>query len=319
MKAWGATDTVAEPKGWTEYALTAWQERGASGRANASMREYTTFRIGGPADLLLMPRHERDVAFARQLARELGQPLSIFGACSNLLVLDGGIRGIVLRTAGSWESLRVEGGMIRATAGTRLPLLAATARRAGLSGLEFCAVIPGTVGGALTQNAGAGQQCMADVFASARVYDEEGRVEQLAPADLAFGHRTSALHGGRATVLEAEFAGIPDEPERIAARMQEHRRRRRERLPLSKPSAGSVFRHPGQGHPPVGLLIEQAGCKGWRCGDAVVSEKHANFIVNEGKAAARDVLDLIARVSEAVRQTSGLELQSEICIVGDPA
>ena len=211
------------------------------GAAAAPMREHTTFRVGGIADVLLWPRGEQDVLFARQLAGDLGVPFAVLGACSNVLVLDGGIRGIVLRTARTWEEVRVEGCRVTASAGARLPRVAAEARKAGLRGLEFFAVIPGTVGGAVVQNAGAGKQCVADTFRAARVLEPSGEERRLGAAALAFGHRTSALRGGSRIALEAEFECVPDSSDAISRRIREHRRRRRQRLPLSKPCAGSVF------------------------------------------------------------------------------
>ncbi len=301
---------------WQTEVLGIWRVRGAAGMIDAPMREHTTFRVGGPADVLLWPRNEDDVACARRLAADLGLPLTVLGACSNVLVLDGGIRGVVLRTARSWEHVTIVGRRITASAGARLPLVAAEARRAGLSGLEFCAVIPGTVGGAAVQNAGAGKQCIADVFRSVRTLEEDGDIRTLTAAELAFGHRSSLLRGGSTVVLEAEFEGSPDDPDAIGRRIREHRRRRRGRLPLSKPCAGSIFRQVAGLGVSVGAVIEQAGCKGWRCGNAVVSPQHANFIVNEGHATARDILELIQRVRKAVKKSAAVELETEICVIG---
>lgn len=310
-------DAREKPGSWESEALRAWQARGAAGAIGAPMREHTTFRVGGPADLLLWPRDEGDVLFARRLAREMEVPLTVLGACSNVLVLDAGVRGMVLRTARTWEEVRIEGRMVTGSAGARMPLVAAAARRAGLGGLEFLAVIPGTVGGGLVQNAGAGGQCMADTFRSARVLDDGDEIRRLARGELAFGHRTSSLRGGSKVVLEVQFEGAPDDSDAIARRMREHRRRRRERLPLSKPCAGSIFRQVSGSKTPVGAIIERAGCKGWRSGDAVVSPQHANFIVNEGGATARDILELIGRVREAVRSAADVSLEMEICVIGN--
>lgn len=278
------------------------------------MAAHTSFRIGGPADLIFFPRRAEQVAAAIRLAREFEVPCQIIGNGSNLLVRDGGIRGLVIELSQDLAGVRTEGRVIRAQAGLPLALLSREARNHALDGLAFAAGIPGTVGGAVAMNAGAYDGMISQVLTRALVL-ADGRMQWLPLEALALGYRASNVLSEGWVVLEAEFALAPGDGEAIQARMNELARRRREKQPLNLPSAGSVFKRP-EGHF-AGDLIERAGLKGARVGGAMVSELHAGFIVNAGGACARDVLALIERIQAEVSARFGVRLHTEIRVIGE--
>jgi UDP-N-acetylenolpyruvoylglucosamine reductase len=279
------------------------------------MARRTTWRVGGPADWLVEPAGESDLAWVLQVCRAEGLPVLVLGRGSNLLVMDGGIRGVVIAlTHPVWQRIEVVGHRIRCGAGVRLKLLAGAARDAGLSGLEFLEGIPGSVGGALRMNAGAMGSSTFDVVETVRCMDGEGRVEEW-PAE-ALGARYRSCEGLKGRIaLEAVFKGAPASRAEIQERMRRYSERRWATQPAA-PSAGCVFKNP------VGLsagqLLDELGCKGWREGGARVSEEHANFIVTEPGATAADVLRLMRRLQEHVRARRGIELEPEVQIVGEP-
>lgn len=279
------------------------------------MSHHTTWRIGGPADILVEPDSPAGLStlIARLNEREL-TPV-IIGNGSNLLVKDGGIRGVVVKIGRHLGGIKIDGPTITAGAGTALGALAAAARDAGTGGLAFAAGIPGTVGGAVVMNAGAHGSSMADVVREVQVMDFNGRCARLPAAALDFGYRISRLKNGSLIVLEVICRGESRDPSAIGREMAGYQARRRATQPLARPSAGSVFRNPpGQA---AGQLIEQAGAKGMRCGDAQVSTLHGNFIINLGAATARDVLDLIRRVQDLVYDRFGVTLTLEVQILGE--
>lgn len=279
------------------------------------MSRHTSFGIGGPADALCVPR---DLAELKAVLRAAGDgrvPITIMGHGSNLLVRDGGIRGLVIKISGTLDQVAVRGDNIIAGAGVHLSALARQAAEAGLMGLEFAAGIPGNLGGALYMNAGAYDGEMKDVVNSMRVLAEDGTERMLTLDELAFGYRQSVLQGHRLIALEATLQLRPGPREAIFAKIEELNRRRREKQPLAIPSAGSVFKRPPGNF--AGTLIEQAKLKGCRIGGAEVSTLHAGFIVNVGAATARDVVALISHVQGVVQVKSGVLLEPEIHIIGE--
>jgi UDP-N-acetylmuramate dehydrogenase len=242
-------------------------------------------------------------------------PFLIMGNGSNLLVRDKGIRGVVIKMSGLFNQIWVEGTCIRAQSGTLLSVLAKKALQAGLAGLEFASGIPGTLGGAVAMNAGAYGGEMKDVVDWVQVMDYGGEIYNFNRDELQFGYRTSYIQGKPFVVIEVNLSLKPGDPEESRALINELARRRRDKQPLSLPSAGSVFKRP-EGYY-AGKLIESAGLKGFRIGDAQVSEKHAGFIVNLGEATAKDVIMLIEIIKQRVKEFTGVELEQEIRIVGE--
>lgn len=279
------------------------------------MKSHTSFRIGGPADLMVLPSEIRHIRHTLKVCQKWNVPFMVMGNGSNLLVRDKGIRGVVIKIANTFNGIWVEGCTIRAQSGAFLSTLSKKALQAELKGLEFASGIPGTLGGAIVMNAGAYGGEMKDIVVRAKVMDAQGNEFCLSNAELEFGYRTSYVQKKGLIVLEAELALSPGKYEDIKAIISELTRRRQEKQPLSLPSAGSVFmRPPGYF---AGKLIEEAGLKGFRVGDAQVSEKHAGFIVNVGNATAKDVLTLIEVIQQKVRERYGVELEPEIKIVGE--
>ncbi len=283
-------------------------------QTDAPMSRLTTLRVGGPADCLAEPGDTETLRGLLALAQTHGVPVTVIGNGSNLLVRDGGIRGLVVRFGGAFSACGVSGSVLTAQSGILLKDLAQRALAAGLSGLEFAAGIPGTLGGALVMNAGAYGGEMSQVVESADVLCN-GTADTLPVSALALGYRSSRLQATGELALGARLRLTPDDPERIRARMNDLQARRREKQPLNLPSAGSFFKRPEGAY--AAQLIEQAGLKGRRVGGAMVSEKHAGFLVNAGGATARDFLRLMAEVQDAVRSSSGFALVPEVRIVGE--
>ena len=278
------------------------------------MSSHTTFRVGGPADVLFRPASPKEVTQALEIAARCGTPCQVIGNGSNLLVRDGGIRGLVIEIGEGMSAIRVEGTRIEAQAGARLAALSRAAMEASLTGLEFASGIPGTVGGAVAMNAGAYNGEMSQVLVDAQVY-ADGRILTLSREELALGYRTSRVLEEGMVVLSARFELKEGDQAAIRDTMNDLNRRRREKQPLSYPSAGSTFKRP-LGHY-AGALIEQAHLKGCTVGGAQVSELHAGFIINAGGATARDILDLIKLVQDRVYALSGVRLEPEVRILGE--
>lgn len=278
------------------------------------MTRHTTFRLGGPADVFFLPESAEQLQRALDAARAAGVQALVVGNGSNLIVRDGGIRGLVIALGEHFSEIRTEGNVLSAQAGAPLSRVASAAQAAGLSGLEFASGIPGTLGGGTVMNAGAYGGQLSDVLIDADVLVRDN-VHTLTREQMQMGYRTTlALREGY-IVTAARFRLTPDDPEAILARMRDLNARRREKQPLNFPSAGSVFKRP-EGHF-AGALIEQAGLKGLSVGGAKVSEKHAGFIVNFENATASDVLALIEEVRLRVRRHSGITLVCEVRIVGE--
>ena len=280
---------------------------------NEPLARHTTFRVGGPADVLFLPESAEELQRAMELAREAGEDCLVIGNGSNLLVRDGGVRGLVIKLAGPMSGVSVEGTAIRAQAGASLSQVSRAALQASLTGLEFASGIPGSLGGALAMNAGAYGGELSQVVREAMVL-MDGRVQTLSREELAMGYRTTRVLREGGIVLSAVLDLKEGDASQIAETMDELNRRRREKQPLSFPSAGSTFKRP-EGYF-AGALIEQAGLKGYAIGGAQVSEKHAGFLINRGGATASDLLRLIEYVQERVYAQSGVRLETEVRICG---
>ena len=281
---------------------------------NEPMSKHTTFRVGGPAELMFFPKSAEEVTAALTVAKTVGVQAMSIGNGSNLVVRDGGIRGLVIVLGERFADIRVDGTRLLAEAGASLAKVAATAQENGLAGLEFASGIPGTLGGGCAMNAGAYDGQISDVLESADVL-LNGEIRTLSREEMRMGYRTTLPLTEGGIVLRAAFALKKDDPEAILARMKDYNARRREKQPLNLPSAGSVFKRP-EGHF-AGALIEQCGLKGRRVGGAQVSEKHAGFIVNTGGASAADIIGLIALIQETVFAQTGVRLEPEQRIIGE--
>ena len=278
------------------------------------MREHTTLRVGGPADLFVAPHCPEQVAEAVRACRELGVPLLVLGSGSNLLVRDGGIRGAVLHIGPDLAKYQIEENLLLAQAGLPLPAAARAALQSGLDGLVFAEGIPGSMGGGACMNAGAYGGEMAQVVHSVDIVDGEGQARTLPAADLDYGYRHSALLDRGWIVTRVACALTPGDPREMAERMRGLAAQRRAKQPLRQPSAGSTFKRPPGRF--AAQLIDEAGLKGESVGGAQVSPLHAGFVVNTGGATAADLLALIERIQEKVLARSGVLLEPEVRIVG---
>jgi UDP-N-acetylmuramate dehydrogenase len=286
--------------------------------ANHPLAPLTTWKIGGAAQYLAVPEGLEDVYRLMGLAMGRGWPLWFLGRGSNILIDDAGLPGITLHLARSLQTLERRGDTLRVGAGVTLPRLARTAAELGFAGFEFLAGIPGTVGAAVRLNAGAHGGSLAQVLRRVWVATPKLQLLEFQAAELGLGYRSSLLlNFPHWLVVEAEFAlTTPAAPDAIRKRMQELLAYRRSRLPANPKSCGSVFKNP-PGGPPAGALIEQCGCKGRRVGEAQVSRKHANFILNQGRAAAAQVKALVAEIQEQVWRTQGVALEREVVFLPD--
>lgn len=279
------------------------------------MSRHTSFAIGGPADWMVLPANASEMATVFKIADEYAQPLTVIGKGSNLLVRDKGIRGLVLKVGEAISQVRCEGEMLIAGAGAALSDVAKAAAAAGLTGLEFAIGIPGSLGGAVFMNAGAYDGEISRVVESVIAVCPDGGIGSFSAADIDFGYRHSVFQDNHCVICEVRLKLQLGDRTRIEAAMRELTQKRESRQPLEWPSAGSTFRRPPGFF--AGTLVEQAGCKGLCCGGAKVSDKHAGFIVNAGDATAQDVLRLIRRVQERVKENSGVQLWPEVIILGE--
>jgi len=304
---------------WQQELQRLWGEKL---RVNEPMSRHTSFRIGGPAQALLAVQTIDDLCEAVLWARQNQVAYHVIGQGSNLLIADAGITGLVIvNRCQAYHLTGMDGNaIVYAEAGIKLSKLVREVGKAGWSGLEWATGIPGTLGGAIVGNAGAFGGEMSGALARVHVMDGEGQRREWSGTDLNFAYRSSCLkeEGNTANrefiLLVAELALDKGNPDEILKLTREIVRSRRRAQPLGRPSAGSVFKNPGQGH--AGQLIEAAGLKGTRIGDAQISPQHANFIVNVGNATARDVLELIELIRDEVRQRFSQELELEIEVIG---
>lgn len=309
MTAWriGVTETVerfirqlVEP----EYLLQ-----------NEPMAKHTTFRVGGAADMFIRIQSMEQLIKLAAYFEQLHQPYLVVGNGSNLLVSDRGYRGVVLQIGDGMSSMTVDGEFMRVQAGALLSSAAAQAAQHSLSGLEFAAGIPGSVGGAVVMNAGAYDGEMSQIIENVTVLNEQGGQMVLDRDTMEFGYRTSIIRNRPFIVLEALLHLRKGDAGEIRARMDDLNARRRAKQPLEFASAGSTFKRP-EGYF-AGKLIMDAGLRGYRIGGAQVSEKHCGFIINVGNASAQDIYELIEEVQEKVKERFHVELEPEVIRIGD--
>jgi UDP-N-acetylenolpyruvoylglucosamine reductase len=283
-------------------------------RREEPLAKRTTLRVGGPADLYVEPASEADLAAVLRFCRRRDRPFFMLGRGSNLLVKDAGFRGVVICLAHAhFSQIEPMREQLRCGAGAKIKAVAVEAKRSGLAGLEFLEGIPGSVGGALRMNAGAMGGSIFQVVDSLRLMNVDGEVYDRAVQELPVSYRTCPLLKTH-VALAAVLRGQPAPPEVIEARMNDFSRKRWQSQPAA-PSAGCIFKNPAS--IPAGKLVDELGLKGTRVGGAVVSAEHGNFIVNDGRASARDVLTLIELVREHARRERGIELETEVEVIGE--
>ena len=279
------------------------------------MKEYTTFRVGGEAECLVLIQQEEELAKLISYLNQIEQDYFILGNGSNLLVGDKGYRGIILKLDGPMEQITTEGTRITAKAGALLSRVAVAAKENSLTGLEFAAGIPGSIGGGVVMNAGAYDGEMKQVVESVKVMDGNGQIAVLDNDTMEFGYRTSIIKSRPFIVLEVVLQLAEGHCEQIGAKMEELANLRRSKQPLEYPSAGSTFKRP-EGYY-AGKLIMDAGLRGYRIGGAQVADKHCGFVINTGKATAADIKEVIEEVQERVRDRFHVFLEPEVVFLGD--
>ncbi|MNZ67713.1 UDP-N-acetylenolpyruvoylglucosamine reductase [compost metagenome] len=282
---------------------------------NEPLSNYTTWKIGGPADILILPQSKEELITIVRLLQKHELSWLNLGRGSNMLVSDKGVRGVVIKTHKGLDYLRFEGSLAIAGASYSFIKLSVMAAKQGLSGLEFAGGIPGSVGGAVYMNAGAHGSDVSRIFKSADVVLETGELVRYERDDMNFSYRHSILQEQKGVVVEATFELAEGDRAEISAALASYKDRRRRTQPLQLPCAGSVFRNPPNDY--AARLIQEAGLKGERRGGAQVSEQHANFIVNTGQATAEDVLALITHIRNTIQERYGILLETEVLVVGE--
>ncbi len=279
------------------------------------MSEHTTFAVGGPADVLVLPKSVKEMSLAIRAARGLELPVTVLGGGSNVLVRDGGIRGVVIQLNQMTKVLSCNETKILASAGYMLKDVCQFAQEQGLTGIEFACGIPGTLGGAVFMNAGAYGGEMSHVVSRVRTVNSTGGVHTYNAPNLGFSYRQSRFQKSQEFVVEIELTLRQGNKAEIQQAMDDLMQKRRSKQPLEMHSAGSTFKRPPGYF--AGTLIDQTGLKGLSCGDAQVSTKHAGFVVNTGHASARDVLQVIHEVQKRVEKAHGVHLEPEVRIIGE--
>ncbi|RKD30114.1 UDP-N-acetylenolpyruvoylglucosamine reductase [Thermohalobacter berrensis] len=279
------------------------------------MKDHTSFKIGGPVDIMVLPKNIDEISNTVKFCKENNINFYIIGNGSNLLVSDKGIRGLVIKISENFSDIKVEGNRIIAQAGILLSKLSKVALRNSLKGLEFASGIPGSLGGAITMNAGAYGGEMKDVVKKVKCMDRDGNVYEYTNEEMDFGYRKSLVQKKNLIVLEVEMELCKGDYNEIKEEMDILTEKRNAKQPLSMPSAGSTFKRP-KGHY-AGKLIQDAGLKGLKYGNAQVSDLHSGFIVNIGNATCEEVLTLIKIVQKTVKDKFGVELEPEVKIIGE--
>ena len=279
------------------------------------MKSHTTFRVGGPADYFVTPQTAEEVAKVIEACTQEKVPYYIVGNGSNLLVSDKGYEGVIIQIYKQMNQVKVEGAQIHAQAGALLSMIAKRALDAELTGFEFAAGIPGTLGGACVMNAGAYGGTISDVLLYARVITKENGILELTPEELELGYRTSNIEKNGYIVSSVVLKMKKGNPEEIKALIADFTERRKSKQPLEYPSAGSTFKRP-EGYF-AGKLIGDAGLRGFRVGDAQVSEKHCGFVINRGNASAAEIMELMRQVEDKVEENSGVRLEAEVRRIGE--
>lgn len=282
---------------------------------NEPMKKHTNWEIGGPADMLIIPNSIASITKTFDILKAAGMPWLVIGRGSNVLVLDSGIRGAVIKLGEGFDYMRVEDNRITVGAAYSFIKLAVQAGKMGLAGLEFASGIPGTVGGAVYMNAGAHGSDVSHVLIEATVLWQDGEVQRLTNKQMEFSYRTSILQKKKGIVLEAVFQLEHGDRKEIVERTTAYKERRLTTQPYTEACAGSVFRNPSGDY--AGRLIESLGLKGKQIGRAQISPIHSNFIVNRGDAQASDVLQLIRYVQKEVKNKYNIELETEVLVLGE--
>ena len=278
------------------------------------LKKYVNFRVGGPADILLIPETKEQVIESVKICRENNIPVYVIGNGSNLLVKDGGIRGVVILLT-SLTGMKVVGEKIEVEAGVMLKTVSDKAMENSLTGIEFACGIPGTIGGAVFMNAGAYDGSMSDVVEEVTVINQNGDIKTLSGDELDFGYRSSAVMKNGDIVLSATLNLKHGEVKSIKEIVADLTHKRESKQPLEYPSAGSTFKRP-EGYF-AGKLIQDAGLKGFEMNGAAVSSKHSGFVINKGNATAKDILNLIKHIQDEVKKQFNVELHTEVRIVGE--
>ncbi|MCF6465554.1 UDP-N-acetylmuramate dehydrogenase [Clostridium sp. Cult2] len=279
------------------------------------MKNHTSFKIGGPADVMIVPSREEDIIESIKFCRYNHIKYFIMGNGTNLLVKDTGIRGVVIKIANGFDNLKIEGDKAVCQGGTLLSVIAKRVLKESLAGFEFASGIPGTIGGAVTMNAGAYGGEMKDIVTKVRVLDINNNVVELSNVEMNFRYRGSTVIDKELVVLGVEFQLGKGEYSQIEEKMRDFTHRRVSKQPLDLPSGGSTFKRPIGFY--AGKLIDDAGLRGIRYGDAQVSEKHCGFMVNRGEATFNEVFTLIKTVQKIVYDKFNIMLEPEIKIIGD--
>ncbi len=279
------------------------------------LKKHTTFRIGGPAKLMAIPRSEEEIVKLIALCKSKNFPYFVMGNGSNLLVSDSGYDGLVIQIFNQFNEVRLEGNKLYAQAGALLSLISNMAARAELTGMEALSGIPGTLGGAVVMNAGAYGREMKDIIDKVRVLNESGDILEINGQDMDFGYRQSVCMTKSYIVLGAYISLERGDLDSIRQKMNEYKQQRTSKQPLEYPSAGSTFKRP-EGYF-AGKLIMDAGLKGYCVGGAQVSEKHCGFVINKGEASCKDVMELVAHVQKSVLDKFGVTLEMEIRKLGE--
>lgn len=281
---------------------------------DAEMKNYVHFKVGGPADILLIPENKEQVIKSVEICKENNIPYYVVGNGSNLLVRDGGVKGVVIKL-NEVNNIKVYGETIEAESGAMLKDVSSAAVENSLTGFEFACGIPGTVGGAVFMNAGAYDGEISHVIESAEVIDNNGEIKILTKEELELGYRSSIVMKKHYVVLSARFNLKHGEVRKIREMVQDLTCKRESKQPLEYPSAGSTFKRPTGYY--AGKLIQDAGLKGYSIGGAAVSEKHSGFVINKNNATAKDILDLIAHIQNEVKKQFGVDLHPEVRIIGE--
>ena len=284
-------------------------------KVDEPMKKHISFKVGGPADFLLKPKTEEELSEIIKFVKKENIPYLIIGNGSNLLVKDGGIRGIVVELSDNFNSFEIEGNIVKAQCGALLSILGRNALKNSLTGFEFASGIPGTLGGALAMNAGAYGGEMKNIVKTVRLMDTNGNIIELSNEEMEFAYRQSILSRKEYIVLSAVIELEPGNYDDIKEIMADYTNRRITKQPLNFPSAGSTFKRP-EGHF-AGKLIDDSGLRGLTLRGAQVSDKHCGFVVNLGGAKAKDILDLIYIVKSTVNSKFGIMLEEEVKILGE--
>jgi len=280
-------------------------------KRDEKLKKHTSFRIGGPAEYFCVAKSTDQIREALRFAKEKKLPVAVIGAGSNILVRDEGFPGLVIKN--SLNTLEIDGSRVRVGSGIPLGKLVSALRKRGIGGLEFLVGIPGSVGGAIVMNSGAWGKEIGDLVEKVKVIDRNGQETVFTRGQMGFGYRKSRLQKGKLIVTEVELRLRRKIRKAIAKKIQEYIAKRKDKQPVGSPNCGSTFKNPKKDF--AARLIEQAGFKGMRVGDAQVSPKHANFIVNLGDATAKDVLKLMMLIQTRVKSKFGIKLEPELKIM----